>query len=92
MGGFNVYPREIEEVLYTHPKIADAAVIGVCDPVRGEMPKAFIVPVEGEPLTEKEIQDFLREKLAQYKMPRSIEFREELPKNALGKILKKELE
>lgn len=91
MGGFNVYPREVEEVLYTHPKIMDAAVVGVTDPVRGEVPKAFIVVKEGETLTDKEIYTFLKGELAQYKIPRIIEFVDDLPKNAMGKVLKKSL-
>jgi len=89
VGGFNVYPREIEEILHTHPKVAEAAVVGMGDPLRGEVPKAFIVPVEGEKPTSKEIQAFLKGKLAQYKIPRVIEFVESLPKNATGKIMKK---
>ncbi|NLO89379.1 MAG: long-chain fatty acid--CoA ligase [Clostridia bacterium] len=89
MGGFNVYPREIEELLLAHPKVAEAAVVGVNDPLRGEVPKAFIAPVEGEKLTDKEIQAFLKGKLAHYKMPRVIEFVDSLPKNAAGKVMKK---
>jgi len=89
VGGFNVYPREVEEVLYTHPKISEAAVVGIEDPIRGEVPKAFIVPEEGEKLTEKEVLAFLKERLAQYKIPRVITFTDSLPKNATGKVLKK---
>jgi long-chain acyl-CoA synthetase len=89
--GYNVYPREVEEVLYQHPKVAEAAVVGVPDPYRGETVKAFIVPHAGEELDEEEIISFCRKQLAAYKVPRLIEFREALPKTAVGKILKREL-
>jgi long-chain acyl-CoA synthetase len=89
--GLNVYPREIEEVLYKHPAVLEAAVIGVPDPVKGEVIKAFIVPKEGETLDRRAILDFLKPHLASYKMPRFIEVTHALPKNAAGKILKKEL-
>ncbi|PTX59317.1 long-chain acyl-CoA synthetase [Melghirimyces profundicolus] len=90
-GGFNIYPREVEEVLYDHPRVQEAAVIGVPDPYRGENVKAFIVPKPGESLTEKEMDRYCREKLANYKVPRLYEFREELPKTTVGKILKRVL-
>jgi long-chain acyl-CoA synthetase len=90
-GGYNVYPREIEEVLYRHPKIRDAAVIGIADKYRGETVKCFIVLKEGETLTEEEVSAFCRGKLAAYKAPKAIEFRDDLPKTAVGKILKKKL-
>ncbi|MGI6554828.1 MAG: AMP-binding protein [Bacillota bacterium] len=89
VSGFNVYPREIEDLLYSHPQIEEAAVIGVPDETRGEVPKVFIVPKEGEEIDKKEVLAFLKPKLAQYKLPREIEIRESLPKNAAGKILKK---
>lgn len=89
--GLNVYPREIEEVLYQHPSILEAAVIGYPDEVRGEVVKAFIVLKNGEAMNKKDIMDFLKPKLAAYKLPRIIEFLPELPKNATGKINKKEL-
>jgi len=88
-GGYNIYPREIDEVLYEHPKIADAVAVGIPDEYRGETVKAYIVPREGETLTEKEVIDFCREKLAPYKQPKVVEFRKELPKSAVGKILRK---
>ena len=91
VSGFNVYPREIEDLLYSHPQIEEAAVIGVPDETRGEVPKAFIVPKEGEEIDKKEVLAFLKPKLAQYKLPREVEIRESLPKNAAGKILKKVL-
>jgi long-chain acyl-CoA synthetase len=90
-GGYNVYPREIDEVLYTHPKILDACCIGVPHPTRGEQIKAFIVLKEGETATEKEIIDFCSKKLAKYKLPTMVEFRSELPKSNVGKILRKVL-
>jgi long-chain acyl-CoA synthetase len=90
-GGFNIYPREIDEVLYEHPKVLDAVSVGVPDPYRGESVKVFIVPKPGENLTEDEILKFCKSKLAAYKVPRYVEFRESLPKTTVGKILRKEL-
>jgi long-chain acyl-CoA synthetase len=90
-GGYNVYPREIDEVLYQHPKIADAVSVGITDEYRGETVKAFVVPKAGETLTEEDVIGFCREKLAAYKSPKIVEFREELPKSAVGKILRKVL-
>jgi len=84
-----VYPREIEEVLYQNPKIKEAAVIGIADEHKGEVPKGFIVLKEGKSVSEQEILHYLRERLASYKVPKSIEFREALPKNTTGKILKR---
>ena len=90
--GLNVYPREIEEVLYQNPKIKEAAVIGIADPHKGEVPIGFVVLKDGENATEHEIIQYLRERLALYKVPKYIEFRESLPKNTTGKILKRILE
>jgi long-chain acyl-CoA synthetase len=90
-GGYNIYPREIDEVLYQHPKIADAVSVGVPDAYRGETVKAFVVLKEDETATPEEIIDFCREKLAAYKSPKIVEFRRELPKSAVGKILRKVL-
>jgi len=90
-GGYNIYPREIDEVLYQHPKIKDAVTVGIPDEYRGETVKAFIIPKEGETLTEAEVSDFCKEKLAAYKRPKIVEFRKELPKSAVGKILRKVL-
>ena len=90
-GGFNIYPREIEEVLYEHPAIQECVVAGVPDPYRGETVKAFIVLKEGASATEEELNKFCRENLASFKVPRIYEFRTELPKTAVGKILRRTL-
>ncbi len=89
--GFNVYPREIEEVLYLHPAVLEAAAVGVTDPYRGESVKAFVVLKPGATATDREIIAFCRERLASFKAPRQIEFREELPKSQIGKILRRAL-
>ncbi|MDR2163523.1 MAG: long-chain fatty acid--CoA ligase [Clostridiales Family XIII bacterium] len=91
VSGLNVYPREVEEALYKHPKIKDAAVIGVQDGLRGEKVMAYIVPKEGEEVHSKEILRWLKERLAAYKIPRHIEFKEDLPRNSTGKIMKRML-
>lgn len=91
VGGFNCYPREVEEVLYAHPKVVLAAVVGVPDPQSGEAVKAFIQLAPGETATEEEIIDFCRERLAGYKRPRSVEFRETLPTSVIGKVLRRVL-
>ncbi|WNR42209.1 long-chain-fatty-acid--CoA ligase [Paenibacillus roseipurpureus] len=90
-GGFNIYPRDIEEVLYEHPAILEAAVAGVPDEYRGETVKAFIVLREGMTLTEKELDIWCRERLAAYKVPRKVEFRQSLPKTMIGKVLRRQL-
>lgn len=90
-GGLNVYPREVEEVLYQYPKVKEAAVVGIDDKLRGEQVKAFIALKDGEECTSKEISSYLKEHLAGYKIPRKIEFISELPKNGSGKILKRML-
>jgi fatty-acyl-CoA synthase len=90
-GGENIYPKEIEEVLYTHPAILEAAVVGVPDEKWGETVKAYIVLRNGKTLTETEVIDYCMGKLASYKKPRHVEFVGELPRNAAGKILKTEL-
>jgi long-chain acyl-CoA synthetase len=87
--GLNVYPREIEEVIYQNPKIKEAAVIGIADEHKGEVPKGFVVLKDQETATEHEILQYLRERLAPYKIPKYIEFRASLPKNTTGKILKR---
>jgi len=90
-GGYNVYPREIDEVLYEHPDVAEACAVGLPHPTRGEQIKAFIVRKAEATVTEQQIMDYCREKLAVYKLPTSVEFRDELPKSTVGKILRKEL-
>ncbi len=90
-GGFNIYPREIEEVLYEHPAIQEVVAAGIPDPYRGETVKAYIVLKEGANVTEKELDEFSRKHLAAYKVPRVYEIREELPKTAVGKILRRVL-
>jgi long-chain acyl-CoA synthetase len=90
-GGYNIYPREIDEVLFAHPKVAEGISLGVPDQYRGETVKAFVVLKPGESASEKEIIDFCREHLASYKIPKSVEFRDELPKSAVGKLLRKVL-
>jgi len=89
--GFNIYPREVEEVLYQHPKVKEAAVVGVPHPYRGETVKAFIVPKEGVQITEEEIREFCRQYLAKFKVPEIIEFRKALPKTFVGKVLRRVL-
>ena len=88
-GGFNIYPREVEEVLFTHPKVAEAAVVGMPDLEKGEKAKAFVVLKEGQTATAEEIIGFCRTRMAAYKAPREVEFMERLPRNAAGKVLKR---
>jgi len=90
-GGFNVYPRDIEEVFFEHPKIQEATAIGIPHPTRGESAKVFVVLKEGQTATQEELLAFCQEKLAKFKWPTEIEFRDELPKTNVGKVLKKEL-
>ena len=90
-GGVNVYPREVEEVLYTHPGVREAAVVGIPDPYWGEAVKAFIVPAEGASPECEEIREFCRARLAKFKVPKEVEFRPELPKSLAGKVLRREL-
>jgi long-chain acyl-CoA synthetase len=91
-GGFNIYPREVEEVLYEHPKVQECAVVGVPVSVeKGERVKAFIVLKEGESAAEEEIIAFCKENLSRYKVPKFVEFRDELPKTMVGKILRRVL-
>lgn len=89
VGGYNVYPREVEEVLYQHPNVSEAAVIGVPDPDFGEAVQAFVV--SNASLTEEDIKNYCKEHLAKYKCPTIVEFIDELPKNTTGKILRKAL-
>ncbi len=91
VGGFNVYPREVEEMLYQHPKVAQAAVIGKPDPKSGEAVKAFIQLKPDVTATEQEILDWCKEKMAGYKRPRQVEFRSSLPTSVVGKVLRRVL-
>jgi long-chain acyl-CoA synthetase len=90
-GGYQVWPREVEEVLAAYPKIMDVGVAGIPDPYRGETVKAWIVLKPGETVTEEELKAFCKERLAAYKVPTHYEFRAELPKTTVGKILRREL-
>lgn len=91
VSGFNVYPREVEEVLYLHPGIQEASVVGVPDEYRGETVKAYVVPKEGHELKAEEVLAFCRQHLAPYKVPRLVEFRADLPKSLVGKVLRRVL-
>jgi long-chain acyl-CoA synthetase len=87
VSGFNVYPSEVEEVLYTHPAVMEVAVVGIPDHYRGEAVKACIVLKPEAIVTEKELREHCKKDLTDYKIPKKIEFRESLPKTAVGKIL-----
>jgi long-chain acyl-CoA synthetase len=90
-GGYNIYPREIDEVLFEHPKILEACAVGIPDPYRGETVKAFVILKPGETMTAEEVIKYCQEKLAKYKVPKMVEFMTSLPKSGVGKILRKEL-
>lgn len=90
-GGFNIYPREVEEVLFEHPNVQEAVVVGMPDAYRGETVKAYIVPRAGSTLTAEELNVWCRERLASFKVPRQYEFRSELPKTIAGKVLRRKL-
>jgi long-chain acyl-CoA synthetase len=90
-GGYNVYPREVEEVLYEHPKIREAAVLGVPDDEWGEEIGTAIVLHEGEELAPEEVSEYVKERIAAYKYPRVVWFLDDLPKGPTGKILKREI-
>ncbi len=90
-GGFNIYPRDVDEVLFSHPKILEACVIGVPDAHSGERIKAFVVLKQGETATGEEIIEYCRQNLVRYKVPKYVDFVDSLPKSAVGKILRKEL-
>jgi len=89
--GFKVWPREVEDVLYMHAAVREAAVVGVADAYRGETVKAFVSLKPGQAVSEGELQQFCKSRMASYKYPRSIEFLDELPKTVTGKILRREL-
>ena len=90
-GGYNIYPVELDNILFDHPKILEACTIGVPDEYRGETVKAFIVPKKDEQLTKEEVISYCKKNMAAYKVPKQFEFVEELPKSAVGKILRREL-
>ena len=90
-GGYNIYPRDIEEIYFEHPKVVEATAIGIPHPSRGEAVKVFIVLKEGETATQEEMIAYVADKLAKYKWPTEIEFRKELPKTNVGKVLRKDL-
>lgn len=90
-GGFKIYPRHVEDAIYRHPKVAECIVVGVADPYRGQTVKAFIAPVDGATLDEREILDFLKDKLSAIEMPKLVEFRPSLPRTLIGKPSKKAL-
>jgi long-chain acyl-CoA synthetase len=90
-GGYNIYPREVEDVLYAHPKVLEAVAAGIPAGEKGERVKVWIVLKEGETATEQEIFEFCEENLAPYKRPKYVEFREELPKTLVGKMLRRVL-
>ncbi|MHA2251530.1 MAG: long-chain-fatty-acid--CoA ligase [Candidatus Kariarchaeaceae archaeon] len=89
--GLKIFPREVEDILYEHPAVAEAAVVGVPDTYRGETAKAFIVLKDGESASDRELQEFCKSRMAKYKVPRYVDFMDELPKSAIGKILRREL-
>jgi long-chain acyl-CoA synthetase len=90
-GGFQVWPREVEEVIAENQKVLEVGVAGVPDPYRGETVKAWVVIKPGQSATEDEIRAWCKERMAAYKVPTSVEFRDELPKTLVGKILRREL-
>ena len=89
--GYNVYPREIDEVMYGHPNVQEACTIGLPHPSRGEQVKVFVVLRKPQETTRQDLIDYCRQKMAEYKLPGEIEFRNELPKSSVGKILRKTL-
>jgi long-chain acyl-CoA synthetase len=90
-GGENIYPREIDEVLYEHPSVAAAAVVGMPDELYGEEVAAFVVLREGREVSEKELIEFCKDRLADYKCPKTVRFVKDIPKGPTGKLLKREL-
>lgn len=89
--GFKVWPRDVEDVLYQHPAVKEAAVVGVPHPYRGETVRAYVSLKEGFEVTEEELIQFCKERMADYKYPREIVFLKELPKTATGKFLRRQL-
>jgi long-chain acyl-CoA synthetase len=91
VGGFNVFPREIDELIYQHPKVKEGITVGVPDPRKGERIKVYIVLKAGETATPEEFIAYFKERLTPYKVPAEVEFRTELPKSMIGKILRRAL-
>jgi long-chain acyl-CoA synthetase len=91
MGGFNIYPREIESVLYQHPDVKESAVVGISDPEKGEITKAYLVPKDGRSIDLEELKGYCYKNLTPYKVPKRFEVMEQLPKNTVGKLLKRKL-
>jgi len=89
--GFKIFPKEVEEVLKSHPAVFDCAVVGVPDDVKGSIPKAWIVLKKGQHVSEKELIDLCRSQMAHYKAPREVVFLDEIPRSAIGKVDKKKL-
>ena len=90
-GGYNIYPREVEEVLFEHPDVEEAVVAGVLDLYRGETVKAYIILKEGSTANEEDLQSWCKDKLAVYKVPKIYEFRDTFPKTLVGKVLRRKL-
>jgi long-chain acyl-CoA synthetase len=90
-GGYKIFPRDVEDVLYQHPAVRETAVVGIPDEYRGETVKAFVSLVDGATVTPEELIRFCKERMAAYKYPRAVEILDELPKNASGKLLRREL-
>jgi long-chain acyl-CoA synthetase len=90
-GGFQVWPREVEEVIASHPAVAEVGVAGIADAYSGESVKAWVVLREGKQVTDEELRQFCHTKLVGYKVPKQIEFRDSLPKSLIGKVLRREL-
>ena len=89
VGGFNVYPQEVEGVLYEHPAVLEAAVVGIPDKEAGEIVKAYIVPKAGKDIDIQELKEHCYQNLTRYKVPKQFEIRESLPRNTVGKLLKR---
>jgi len=90
-GGYNVYPRNVEEAIYLHPAVAECVVAGVPDPYRGQTVKAYVTLTEGHRLTREDLAEFLRDKLSPIEIPKQLEIRDELPKTMIGKLSRKAL-
>jgi long-chain acyl-CoA synthetase len=89
--GFQVWPREIEEVISAHPAVHEVGVAGIADEIKGEVAKAWVVLRAGHQVTAEELRQYCKERLAPYKVPAQVEFRKELPKTMIGKVLRREL-